>query len=352
MKTLTPMERVLTALSHREPDRVPVFLLLTMHGAREVGVPLRDYFERPDHLVEGQLRLRARFGHDCLYSFHYASVETEAFGGEVLRSDDGPPNAGAPLVRDVEDILALAPPRVEDAACLQRVLEATSRLRERARGEVPIIGVVMSPFSMPIMQLGFERYIEVLFEREDLFAHLMQVNEAFCVAWANAQLAAGATAICYFDPMSSPTMTAPGHSRRTGFAIAKRTLARLDGPAATHFASGRVLPVIEDLVATGTAAVGTSADDDLAAVKAAAAGRLTVLGNLNGIAMRRWTPEEAREEARIAIAAAAAGGGFILSDNHGEIPFQVQDDTLHAIMDAAREHGRSPVRARDEAAPG
>ncbi|MGM0366603.1 MAG: hypothetical protein ACQEP5_08730 [Actinomycetota bacterium] len=36
-RTQTPMERVLTSLQFREPDKVPLFLLLTMHGAKETG---------------------------------------------------------------------------------------------------------------------------------------------------------------------------------------------------------------------------------------------------------------------------------------------------------------------------
>ena len=32
--TMTSMQRTLTALGHGEPDRVPLFLLLTEHGAR------------------------------------------------------------------------------------------------------------------------------------------------------------------------------------------------------------------------------------------------------------------------------------------------------------------------------
>ena len=70
----------------------------------------------------------------------------------------------------------------------------------------------------------------------------------------------------------------------------------------------------------------------------AAAGKLTLLGNLNGVTMRRWTAEQAEAEVKAAIAAAAPGGGFILADNHGEIPFQVPDEVLHAIG-AARAAG-------------
>ena len=93
--SMTSMDRVVTTLGHREPDRVPVFLLLTMHGAKELDLPLQAYFSQPDRMVEGQLRMRRRFGHDCLYGITYAAAEHQAFGGEVIFSDEGPPNAGA-----------------------------------------------------------------------------------------------------------------------------------------------------------------------------------------------------------------------------------------------------------------
>ena len=51
-ETMTSMQRVLTALGQREPDRVPFFLTCTMHGASELGVGTRAYFARPE-LVAG-----------------------------------------------------------------------------------------------------------------------------------------------------------------------------------------------------------------------------------------------------------------------------------------------------------
>lgn len=344
MNAMTSVQRVLTALSHQEPDRVPLFLLLTMHGARELGLGIQAYFSAAENVVEGQLRLREKFGHDCLYAFFYAPIEVEAWGGEVVFTDDGPPNTGQPLIQSPEEITQLVPPEVRSTPCLGKVLDAIAGLKARVGDTVPIIGVVMSPFSLPVMQMGFAPYLDVMYERPLEFAQLLRLNEVFCTAWANAQLEAGATAICYFDPVSSTTIVPRSTCLKTGYPCARRMFAAIKGPVAMHFASGRCLPIADLVPQTGAAVVGVSAEEDLVAIKSAFAGKVSILGNLNGLAMRRWDAAEAEYHVRQAISRAASGGGFLLAENHGEIPFQVPDEVLLAIGEATREWGRYPIR--------
>ena len=342
-QTTTSMQRTLTTLSQQEPDRVPLFLLPSLHGAKELGLATREYFSRSEHVIEGQMRLLRKYRSDCLDAFFYAPIEVEAWGGEVLYLDDGPPNSGEPFIRGAAMIDTLVAPSVAESPCLLRVLEAIRGLKSRVGDTVPIIGVAVSPFSLPVMQMGFDRYIELIYEQPARFEHLMQVNQAFTVDWANAQLAAGVTAICYFDPVSSPTNIPRELYLRTGQPVAKRTLARIKGPTATHMASGRCLPILSDIADSGTALVGVSALEDLRQLKAVANKRVTLLGNLNGIEMRRWTPQQAEQEVKRAIARGGRGGGFILSDNHGEIPSSVSEEVLLAIRAAVDRWGSYPL---------
>lgn len=340
---MNSMQRVLTALGQKEPDRVPLFLLTTLHGAKEVGLSIQEYFSRAENVVEGQMRLLKKYRGDCLYPFLYASIETDAWGGSTLFLPDGPPQCGAPVIRRPEDIDTLQAPRVMEAPGLVRVLETIRELKERVGDTVPIVGVAISPFSLPVMQMGFDNYIELIYEQQARFERLMQLNEAFTVEWANAQLAAGATAICYFDPVSSITIIPRELYLKTGQQVAKHTIARIKGPTATHLASGRCLPIMADIADTGTAVVGVSALENLSELKAAAAGRVSLLGNLNGIQMRHWTPAQTEQEVKRAVAKAGRGGGFLLGDNHGEIPWQVPDEVLLAIGDAVERWGRYPL---------
>jgi len=342
-KPISSLQRVLTALSHREADRVPFFLLLTMHGAKELNISIMEYFSNAESVAKGQLLMQKKYHHDCLYTFFYAALEVEAWGGEVIYVDDGPPNAGTPIIRNHNDISRLTLPSVKDTPCLMKVLNATRIMKENVGDEVPIIGVVMSPFSLPVMQMGFPAYLELIYNQPELFKQLMAINQEFCVDWANAQLKAGATALCYFDPVSSSTIIPRELYLKTGFSIAKSTISRIKGPTATHLASGRCLPIAKDIADTGTAVIGVSAEENLVDIKKICKGKLTILGNLNGIEMSRWDAKHTIAAVKEAIIKAGSGGGFILSDNHGEIPWQVKEDVLMTMSETVQTYGRYPL---------
>ena len=344
METTSSLQRVLTALSQKEPDRVPLLLLFSFYGAKELGISIPDFFSNPDNMVEAQIKLQKKFKNDCLYGFSYASLELEAFGGGTRFSEAGPPNADMPIIEKFSQITTLKAPVVSETQCLHNVLKAISLMKNEVGDSIPIIGVEMSPFSLPVMQLGFDKYFDLMHFHKELFDTLMEVNEQFCVDWANAQLQAGATAICYFDPVSSSTNIPPHLYRATGFEIAKRTIAKINGATATHLASGRCLPIVNDLAQTGTAIVGVSSLEDIGEVKNECKGRLSVLGNLNGVEMCRWTEEQATNEVQKIIQKAAKNGGLLLGDNHGEIPYQVDEKILYAISNAVEKFGHYPIK--------
>ena len=59
--------------------------------------------------------------------------------------------------------------------------------------------------------------------------------------------------------------------------------------------------------------------------------------------MRRWTDAEAELKVREAITRGAPGGGFILGDNHGEIPWQVPESVLDAVSASVMRFGSYPI---------
>ncbi len=337
MAEITPMERVLAVLSGNIPDRVPLFLLFSIYGAKECNMDIKEYFHSVDTVVETQLMMQKKYHTDCLYTFSYASVETEAFGGDTIFYSEGPPNAGAPIIRSSKDIDGLTPPDVKSSEPLMRILNITRKLKTVVGDTIPIIGVVMGPFSLPVMQMGYEPYLKLMHTDRLRFDRLMQCNKKFCIDWANAQLEAGATAICYFNPLASTDMTEKGLYLKTGYPIDCEVLKNIQGPTATHLASGRVQSIIKELQQSGTYIVGISAKDSIAKIKEEST--LNILGNLCGVSMSSWSKVETEQYVKALLAEGMPAGRFLLGDNHGEIPWQVDEETLLTISECVATWG-------------
>lgn len=161
-ETMSSMDHTLAALGHKEPDRVPVFLLLTMHDAKLLDMPLEKYLSNAEHIIKAQLEMRRLIGQDCLYALGCGAAEAEAFGGEMTFFEDGPPKAGRPIIQTAEDLEGLEGPDIDPSQYLLEALKTIKGLKEGKNGEVPVVGVVMSPFSLPVMQMSFSGYLDLI----------------------------------------------------------------------------------------------------------------------------------------------------------------------------------------------
>ncbi|MDF2885609.1 MAG: mtbA [Clostridiaceae bacterium] len=345
-KRYTSMERVLTAMSMQEPDKVPLFIMCTHYCAKFLDMSIKNYFSKPENVVKGQMMLREKFKNDCLNPFYSVAHEYAAFGSEVVFKEDGPPNAGEPIIKKFDDILKLQPPEVKKSKILMNCLETISMLKREVGTTVPICGGVMSPFSLPILQMGFNKYIELIYEKPELLEHLIKINEKFCTEWANMQLMAGASFITITDSMAVSSILPKSIYLKTGFPSAKRTIPTIKSDVAIATSSESSVSILEEILEAGIKAILVSHNDDLAEVKKKVGKRATLLGNLNGIKMCKWNRSEAEFNVKEAIRKAGANGGFILCDSLGEIPYQVNEDILYEISESVNKWGRYPLNWR------
>lgn len=345
-KRYTSMERVLTAMSKREPDKVPLFIMCTHYCAKFLDMSIKNYFSKPGNVAKGQMMLFKKFDNDCLNPFYSAAHEYAAFGSEVIFNEEGPPNAGEPIIKNFEDILKLQPPDVKNSKSLRNCLETISILKSEVGTSVPIGGGVISPFSLPILQMGFSKYIELIYEKPELLDHLIKINEKFCTEWANMQLMAGATFITTTDPMSVSSIIPKSIYLKTGFPSAKRTIPTIKSDVAIATSSASSTSILEEILESGIKAILVSHTDDLAEIKKKVGQRATLLGNLNGIEMCKWTRSDAEFNVKDTIRKAGAGGGFILCDSIGDIPYQVSEDILYEISESVNKWGRYPLNWR------
>ncbi|MHA1887226.1 MAG: uroporphyrinogen decarboxylase family protein [Promethearchaeota archaeon] len=328
---MNSMERIFAAVQWQEVDRLPFILNLTHHGAKVLNLSIREYYSKAEYMVEGQIKLWKKYQDDVVIGISYFASEFKAWGGDVKFFLDGPPNSMRPNLTTPEAIFAAKPPQIDDIPEFTETLKTIRHLKEYFGDKVPIIGGIISPFSFPIMQMGFNKYIELLYQDRNTFNELMKKNMEHAVNWANRQLEAGATMIVYFDPMGSAEMIPPSLYLETGYQIAKRTVAQIKGPVVYHFASSssqKNLPKLIELPIKGTS---ISNKDNITECLKIMDKKAALLGNLSGIQLIHTTPNQVIDKLKKIVNNVTPKTGFIVSDHHGEIPYFVSDEILTII---------------------
>ena len=130
--------------------------------------------------------------------------------------------------------------------------------------------------------------------------------------------------------------------REFEWGYAKRLVERLqavDILLAYHIC-GNTTRIVEDMTATGAAVLELDYKCDLAKIKAATAGKTTILGVIDPSGVLAFgTPDLVAEKVREELAVLAPGGGLILGPGCALAP-ETPPENVHALIEAGHRYGR------------
>jgi uroporphyrinogen-III decarboxylase len=342
---MTALKVLAAAIDGTPAPRIPVFCNLLDHGARELGMPQREYYAKGEHVAEAQLRLRRRFGYDNVWSLFYVGKEAEFFGcRSILYAEDGPPNVADFVIKDYDDIERLEVPAditrhptwAETGKCLEI-------LRREVGDSHPICAYITASTTLPALLMGMESWLELLLSGPaDVRDELLRKCCDFCQKELAAFRAGGANVLVYSTPFGSTSFVGMKRFQEMIMPWMKRDLA-INGPAGIVYYCG-MAPfnnVIDTVMAElGIGAYYISPLADLAEAKALIGARALTCGVIDDIKLIRSTPKETRAEVKRMCDIGKPGGHFLFGT--GVMPEAVPEANIQAMIDAAFQYGRLP----------
>ncbi len=297
-------ERFLAALFGRRPDRPPlahVSALTTVELQETTGCRLPAVH----HDAEQQARLLAAnhevLGFDAVSFLLNYFGEPAALGAAIdWGTAERLPAVTSHPWRHAED--ACLPADLLDRPPLSTGL-ATLRIAKRRYGDrLAVLGKVMGPFSMAQMMHGIENVLVGLLEAPERIAALLEVCTAVLVRSANAQFEAGAEAIQIGEGGAGGKMLSPAMYEQWLLPVHRRLIAAIDGPTIMHIC-GDIRPRLHLLSQTGMTGFNFDWCIPPAEMVAAAAGRFTLMGNVNTTDLLSGQPVEIRRQVAACLAA-------------------------------------------------
>jgi uroporphyrinogen-III decarboxylase len=339
---MTGMERLSAALNGTPTDRVPVFCNLIDQGAKELGISLKEYYASGENVATAQLRMQKRYGYDCLWSLFYVGKEAELLGcSRIIYSQDGPPNVGQMVIRDLDDISRLTiPDSITDHPLFAEELKCLRILQQEAGGKQPICAYVTSSMTLPAILMGMEKWLMLLLKgpsapREELLAKCHE----FFVKEVAAYRQAGADVLLYSNPFGSTDFVPTRFFNETSLPWIRRDMEAVGTQGMVYYSgSARINSVIAPVTGVGFDSYYLSPLDDIRQAKETLAGQRLCCGVINDIKMIDWTPEEVRQEVKRIMAAGKPGGRFLFGTLL--MPCSIPEHNIQALMDAADEFGR------------
>jgi uroporphyrinogen decarboxylase len=342
---MTALNVLAAAVNGTKAPRIPVFCNMLDHGARELGMSQREYYAKGEHVAEGQLRLRARYGYDNVWGLFYVGREAELLGcRSILFSEDGPPNVADFVIKDYDDIARL---EVPDNITAHPAWTETGKCMDILRREVghshSICAYITASTTLPAILMGMEKWLELLLNGPfDLRDELLRKCSDFCRQEIAAYRAAGANVLVYSTPFGSTSFVGMKRFRDLILPWMKRDLAQ-NGPTSIVYYCGmapfnNVIDQVMSELGIGTYYISPIAD--LAEAKTLIGTRALTCGVIDDIKMIRYTPKETREEVKRICEIGKPGGHFLFGT--GVMPESVPEANIRAMLDAAFEYGRTP----------
>lgn len=383
---MTSRERVLTAIHHEQPDRIP----LVIGVSNATGIKMKPYkgikniigVEAPDKYIYDWPELgTAQIDEDTLRRLHsdvrgvldlepetvrkrnrernphsdyvdsWGSGQTEITPGEWFPSVHPLPEAKTPA--DLESYPGW--PDMSDPSRIAHVQENAKRLAEENQYAILATPWLLFPFERAYAMQGMEKFLLNMAMDADFARALMEKIAVYCKQLMGLfleQLGDNVDIIKIGDDlgtqkslMISPKMyreiLKPIHADFIDF-IKARTKAKV-----LFHSDGDVVPLIDDLVEIGVDILNpiqTSAGtmSDLSALKKRFGKNIVFCG---GIDTHQILPfgsvEEVREEVRRVMQILGPGGGCMIGAVH-TVMDDVPPENVLAMVDAVEEFGRYP----------
>jgi uroporphyrinogen decarboxylase len=345
---MTGIERVKAAFKGKRPDRVACYPIVSGLAAKVVGRTLKDYYLDSRVLASSQLALYQEIRQDVVVLMWDLFFEVEAMGARVEFPEDDMPRLRSYLLgEDKGRLVALAPPDPAKSGRLPGYFEACRRVAGEVK-ESAVGAVLSGPWTLAVNLRGAENLIYDTSEDPQFVHELMRLTTETAKQTGATAGAAGA-GLSFSEAPASLSLISPKIFREFVLPYDRELVSYLRERriGVTLHVCGFIDPVIDDVLATGCAAVSMDKPSSLTKMLAAAKGRAVTIGNVSTAVFVEGTREGVEEEIKRCLETARGCEGFILSTGC-EISVRGDLDKVRWFCERAASLGRLAEEGKEK----
>jgi len=325
---MSPKRRFLAALLGGKPDRIPVGNVVSVATIDQMRM-VDAWFPQAHADPEGMARLAAAghtiLGYDTVMPVFSVTQEAEALGCEVYWGNvDEMPTVRSHPFANTDDFSL--PEGWMQAPSILVVLKALRLLRERLGDRVVIVGKVMGPWTLSYHMMGMEEFLVSTKLDPTRVRRSMEMLKQVSLAFAQAQIQAGADIICLADHASGGIVS-PLAYRDFLLPLHQEIFSAIGAPTVLH-CCGNTTDRVKYFAASGVDCYHFESQVDLGSAVAEARGKMTLMGNINNPTVLL---QGSQEDVQTACRKAIQGGVQILAPECA-VPLITPLENLRALV--------------------
>lgn len=333
---MNSFERVMNRLRGDPVDRVPNLSIVMMFAAKELGVPYSACCRDHRLLAEAAIRCHEKYGIDMVCAISDSLREAEGFGTQVVFPEEGVPYAAQMRLEDVSDIQTLRVIEPSHSLRMTDTVEAVRFMRRQVGNDVPVVGWVEGPMAECCDLMHMEEVFMNLLDEPEAMTELLDICTRQGIAFAKAQVEAGAHMIGVGDAATSLI----GPALYEEFALPYqqrliRAIHEMGVPVKLHIC-GNISPVMHLIAQTGADMVDCDFMVDMERAAAILPEDTAICGNFNPVeVMLQGTPAQVRTEVLRCRKIADRKNTFVAPGC--EVPKDTPQENMFALLAALKE---------------
>ncbi len=341
---MNSLQRITTALEHKQPDRVPFFECAIDERVIEAMLPGADYFQFNEWIGQDNVsQNRSSWSKD---NVEIIDEEKGYFRDKwgVIRAF-GPESTPVPIegpIKRPEDLKTYQPPDPD----ADDVLGSIPEIVDRYKGKKAITAICRDAFFNPAFLRGTTEFLMDMVERPKFVHELIEVALSYDIPAMVRMVKAGVDVVVFGDDYAdkNSTMMSPKHFKEFILPGLKRCVdaAHEAGAYVVKHTDGNIMGVIDMIIDTGIDGLNPlepQAGMDIGLIKEKYGDRIALVGNIDcGYILSQAPVEEVRKVTRETIEIAKPGGGYCLSSSNS-IHSSVKPENLLAMVETLRECG-------------
>jgi len=326
---MTSKERLYAAIAGGPVDRPAVTPIFMSWAAHYVNRSYRDYYLDGDVLVSAQLAVTKAFGIDQASAISDPWREASDFGMEFDYPEEGVGRPRGYLINSDADIRRLRPVDPAAGGRMRQRVESVGKLAEAIGRTHSVLGWIEGPLAEYADLRGVEQAMFDLIDKPELYLAAGQVVVDNAIAFARAQISAGADMIGIGDAAAS--LVGPALYRDLVLPLETRLVAAIHdaGAAAKLHICGDTAPIVGLMARTGADVIDLDWMVPLDKARGTVGPGVTLCGNFDPVGvLLRGTPGSVAAAAQECLR--MGGSRFILMPGC-EVPSGTPEANIRAF---------------------